>query len=78
MYWYGGNLLEKQNIVVLFGGNSVEKDISTITAIQTINALDKNKYNVIPIYLTNDYRLLENSDFDKIETFRHDVFGKDV
>ena len=70
--------MEKQNIVVLFGGNSVEKDISTITTIQTINALDKNKYNVIPIYLTNDYRLLENSDFDKIETFRHDVFGKDV
>lgn len=70
--------MEKQNIVVLFGGNSVERDISTITAIQVINALDKEKYNVIPIYLTNDYRLLENKNFDKIEEFRHKVIGKDV
>lgn len=41
-----------QNIMVLYGGKSVEHDISVITALQVMQNLDKNKYNVIPVYQT--------------------------
>lgn len=44
----------KLNIAVLFGGKSTEHEISCITANQVINALDKEKYNIIPIYISKN------------------------
>ena len=44
----------KINLGVLFGGVSVEHEISIITAIQAMNSLDEMKYNVIPIYIAKD------------------------
>lgn len=44
----------KTNIYVLCGGKSVEHDISLRSASAIINAIDRNKYNVYPIYITND------------------------
>ena len=41
----------KKKIALIFGGRSVERDISIITAFQTKTALDDQKYNVLPIYL---------------------------
>ncbi|MDL2211459.1 D-alanine--D-alanine ligase [Erysipelotrichaceae bacterium OttesenSCG-928-M19] len=59
----------KLNIGVIFGGVSVEHEISVISAHQVINALDKEKYNVIPIYISKDQDFyFENSYFD-IKTF---------
>ena len=42
----------KIKVGVLFGGKTVEHEISIISAIQAIGHLDKNKYDVIPIYIT--------------------------
>lgn len=41
----------KKNLAVTFGGRTVEHDISIITANQLMHAADKDKYNVIPIYI---------------------------
>lgn len=41
-----------KNIVVIFGGKSVERDVSIITGVMTANTLDRTKYNVIPILVT--------------------------
>ena len=41
----------KKNVLVLFGGKSVEHDISIITALQVLKNIDKAVYNVIPIYI---------------------------
>lgn len=41
----------KINVAVLFGGRSVENEISVVTAIQVIESLDKEKYDIIPIYI---------------------------
>ena len=38
-------------VVVVFGGNSVEHEISIISAFQVIEAL-KTKYQVFPIYIS--------------------------
>ena len=43
--------MEKINVAVLLGGESVESDISLITGFQVFKALDENKYNKIIIYI---------------------------
>ena len=44
----------KIKVGVIFGGESVEHEVSIITAIQAINKMDAEKYDVIPIYITKD------------------------
>lgn len=44
----------KKNLAVTFGGRTVEHDISIITASQLMSNADKNKYNIIPIYIDRD------------------------
>ncbi len=44
----------KTNIYVLYGGKSVEHEVSLKSATAVINSLDKDKYNVYPVYITND------------------------
>lgn len=47
----------KLNTAVFFGGESVEHEVSIISAHQAMNALDPEKYHVIPIYVSKDRRL---------------------
>ena len=42
------------NIGIIFGGESVEHEISIISALQAIDYIDKTKYNAIPIYISKD------------------------
>ncbi len=44
----------RTNIGVIFGGKSVEHEISIISAVETMGYLDPNKYQVIPIYIDKD------------------------
>ena len=39
---------------VIFGGESVEHEVSIISAVQAMNKLDNEKYEIIPIYITKD------------------------
>lgn len=47
----------KIKIGVFFGGKSVEHEVSIITAIQAIENIDKNKYDVIPIYISKNNKM---------------------
>lgn len=44
----------KIKVGVIFGGETVEHEVSIISALQAINKIDKDKYEVIPIYITKD------------------------
>ena len=46
----------KLNTAVFFGGESVEHEVSIISAHQAMNAMDPEKYNIIPIYVSKDRR----------------------
>ena len=59
----------KKNLIVLFGGKSVEHDISIITGVQTLMAINKNKYNVLPIYINKEGEFLYSNSFFDIKTF---------
>ena len=43
--------MEKKKIAVFFGERSFEHDISILTGLQAINAVDSTKYDVFPVYI---------------------------
>ncbi len=59
----------KIKIGVLFGGKSVEHEISVISAIQAIGHLNKEKYDVIPIYITKNGEFYVGENVGKIESY---------
>src|SRR3954471_5738673 len=50
--------MEKIRVGVLFGGRSGEHEVSLLSAASVLNAIDKQKYEVIPIGITKEGRWL--------------------
>jgi D-alanine-D-alanine ligase len=50
--------MEKLRIGILFGGRSGEHEVSLLSAASVLNAIDKEKYEVVPIGITKDGRWL--------------------
>ncbi len=46
----------KINVGVIFGGRSVENEISVLTAIQAMEAMNPAKYDITPIYISKEGR----------------------
>ena len=44
----------KIKVGVIFGGETVEHEISIISAIQAMENMDKEKYEIVPIYISKD------------------------
>lgn len=61
----------KIQLLVIFGGKTVEHEISVISAIQAINNIDKTKYDVIPVYLTKNLELYTGEDITSIEAYQN-------
>lgn len=57
-------------IGVIFGGKSVEHELSVITAIQAMDYIDKDKYEVIPIYMTKDLQFYAGGMLSHIDSFK--------
>lgn len=47
----------KQNIAVLFGGPTVEHEVTVVTAHEVIKALDPTRFNILPLYWAPDNKL---------------------
>ena len=47
----------KIRVGVFFGGKSVEHEVSVISGLQAYNAFDRDKYDLIPIYITKENEL---------------------
>jgi D-alanine-D-alanine ligase len=58
------------NVCVLFGGDSVEHEISIISAQQAMAALDRSKYSVVPLYLAKNKQFYSGEALTDIATFR--------
>ena len=50
-----------KNIIVIMGGNSLERDISIITANQVLNNIDTTKYKVYPLMLDHGFYYIRNT-----------------
>jgi len=55
----------KLNMYVLYGGRSIEHEVSVISATSVFNAIDKEKYNVYPIFITKEGKWCS---YGKLET----------
>lgn len=61
----------KIKIGVLFGGKSVEHEVSIISAIQAIRYINKDKYDVVPIYVTKSNEMYVGEDIGNIEKYKN-------
>ena len=59
----------KIRVGVFFGGNSVEHEISVISALQAMNAMDSDKYEIIPVYITRENEFYTGEALRTIENF---------
>ena len=60
----------KLNVGVIFGGRSVEHEMSIISAVQAMNNIDSDKYEIIPIYITKDNIWYTGGCLRFIDTFK--------
>ena len=60
----------KTNIGVFFGGRSTEHEISVISANQAINAINRDKYDVTPIYITKEGRWFTGNALLDLKNYR--------
>ncbi len=59
----------KTKVGVLFGGKTTEHEISVISAIQAIGYLNREKYDVIPVYITKNNEFYVGENVGKIESY---------
>lgn len=60
----------KLRIACIFGGKSVEHEVSVISGIQAFMNFDREKYDVTPVYLTKDNSMYVGEDIGKIESYK--------
>lgn len=78
--------MPKLKVGVLYGGRSGEHEVSLLSAQSVINALDKEKYEIVPMKIDKDGRWLDgiiyadptrNSGLDVVFPVLHGPYGED-
>jgi D-alanine-D-alanine ligase len=57
---------KRVRVLLLFGGQSAEHDVSRVTAVAVARALDPDKYEIVPVGITTDGRWLRAGDAQKM------------
>ena len=60
----------KIKVGVVFGGESVEHEVSIISALQAMNKINQEKYEIIPIYITKDREWYTGEMLRDIESYQ--------
>lgn len=60
----------KLSIGVIFGGRSLEHDLFVLTAIQAMDNIDKERYEVVPIYITKDLTFYSGGMLRYIDSYK--------
>ena len=58
--------MEKEKILVVFGGKSAEHDISIITGIQALRNIDRKKFEPFVLYVSKRGEMFFGKKLDKI------------
>lgn len=64
---------QKIRVGVIFGGRSAEHEVSLVSAASVINALDKEKYEILPIGITPEGRWLSTHEALRLLKEKHSV-----
>lgn len=60
----------KKRVGIIFGGNSVEHEISILSVVQANYAIDQEKYDLVKIYMTKDGHFWVGPNFEDLKTFQ--------
>src|SRR5580700_2456000 len=58
--------MKKLRVGILFGGRSGEHEVSLLSAASVFNAIDKDKYEVVPIGITKEGRSVTAADAERL------------
>src|SRR5215470_8855245 len=58
--------MKKLRVGILFGGRSGEHEVSLLSAASILDAIDKSKYDVVPIGITKEGRWLTSAGAEKL------------
>ena len=64
-------MVSKIRAGVFFGGPSVEHEVSVITAIQAMQAMDADRYQIIPVYVTKTGDFYTGEHLSQLESYRN-------
>lgn len=64
----------KIKVAMLFGGKSVEHEVSVISGIQAFLSMDIEKYDITPVYMTKNNEMYVGDDIGKIDSYK-DIDG---
>ena len=59
----------KTNIAVFFGCRSVEHEVSIISAVQAMRSINREKYDVTPVYVAKDGQMYTGDNLFEIENY---------
>lgn len=61
----------KIRVAMMFGGKSVEHEVSVISGIQAMLSMDTKKYEVIPVYISKKNEMYIGEEIGKIEAYKN-------
>lgn len=69
----------KINVAVFFGCRSVEHEVSIISAVQAMQSMDREKYEILPVYVTKEGEMVTGEALFEIRNYRDlSALGKSV
>src|SRR5258708_26314750 len=60
------HIMKKLRVGILFGGRSGEHEVSLLSAASVFSAIDKGKFEVVPIGITKEGRWLTAADAERL------------
>lgn len=60
----------KTRVAMMFGGKSVEHEVSIISGIQAIMSMDTEKYEVIPVYINKNNEMYMGEEIGNIDAYK--------
>lgn len=63
----------KTTVAVIFGGRSVEHDVSVVTGHQIMRAFDATRYEVVPVYITRDGRWFTGDPLRNLDNYTNEI-----
>lgn len=61
----------KTNVAIFYGCRSVEHEVSIISAVQAMMAINKEKYDITPVYVTKDGEMYTGEKLFSIEEYKN-------
>ncbi|EEC56379.1 D-ala D-ala ligase N-terminal domain protein [[Bacteroides] pectinophilus ATCC 43243] len=65
------DVIMKTRVAMMFGGKSVEHEVSVISGIQAYMSMDTDKYDVIPVYMTKNNEMYIGDSIGDIESYKN-------